>query len=301
MKCKKGYKKIGDKCIRSSRNFIRSQKVLPQNITVRNIIIGVSFLLAFLWVVNPPARSAVGINLVFLIISFLVYNAKEYQDDLVGVKRNNILASVGYGIVFTFLFFLITLVVPGMSIGLPSLPASISGSLRFFLVVIVAPIVETIMFQGSLYAWVSNFDQTPSKKKKWIAIFIQALGFSLFHLGAYVSGFYMYPGFTEGMSAVMANISGFIVAFLFALIAGWFVTRDGVKNLVFVGVFHLGLNLVAFSLATAVLAVSLPLMISNPFLSLCIFPTIFISYKIFSPNKMENLKIKKIPKLPWQK
>lgn len=227
-------------------------EVLKQNLRVRNVIIGMAIILAFLWVINPPARSAVGINLVFLLIAFVVYRASEYQDDLIGITKHNILPAIGYGVVFTFLFFLITLMVPGMSIGFPSLPASISDNLKFFLVVIVAPIVETIFFQGALYAYVSNFDATKDKRKKWIAIIAQALLFSVFHVGAYVSGFYMYPGFTEGMSAVMANLSGFIVAFLFALIAGWFVTRDGIKNLAFVIVFHLGLNVIAYSLAVAV-------------------------------------------------
>lgn len=270
------------------------EKILKHNLIVRNIIIGIAFILSFLWVVNPPARSAIGINLVFLVIAFVVYRAREYQDDLIGVSKNNILASVGYGVVFTFLFFLITLVVPGMSIGFPSLPASISGSLKFFLIVFIAPIVETIFFQGALYAYISNFDTSITKKRKWIAIIVQAVGFSVWHIGAYVSGFYMYPGFTEGMSAIMANISGFIVAFLFALLAGWFVTRDGVKNLVFVAVFHLGLNLIAYSLAVAVFLSSLPLIIANPFLSLCFVPTIFVCYKFLSPNNRENLKIKKL-------
>lgn len=244
-----------------------------------------TFVLAFLWVINPPARSAVGINLVFLGISFLVYRAKEYQDDLIGVKKANALASVGYGIIFTFLFFLITLMVPGMSIGFPALPASISDSLKFFLVVIIAPIVETIFFQGALYAYVSNFDVTKNKKKKWRAIIVQALGFSIFHLGAYVSGFYMYPGFTEGMTAISANTSGFIVAFLFALLAGWFMTRDGVKNLIFVGVFHLGLNLVAYSLAVAVFLMGGPLIMS---LVIGLAPTGALAYKLLK-NKNPHL------------
>jgi len=257
-----------------------SEKILKENLTVRIIIIGMAFVLAFLWVINPPARSAVGINLVFLAIAFFVYRGGEYQDDLIGVHGNNILPSIGYGVIFTALFFLITLVVPGMSIGFPSLPASISDSLKFFLVVLVAPIVETIFFQGALYAWVSNFDQSKDKKRKWIAIIVQAFGFSLFHLGAYVSGFYMYPGFTEGMSAVMANISGFIVAFLFALIAGWFMTKDGVKNLVFVMIFHMGLNLISYSLAVAVFLVSLPMIASNPVTALYFVPTFFVCYKV---------------------
>jgi len=136
-----------------------------------------------------------------------------------------------------------------------------------------------------LYAWVSNFDLTKDKKKKWRAIVVQAIGFSLFHLGAYVSGFYMYPGFTEGMTAVLANISGFVVAFLFALIAGWFVTRDGVQNLVFCGVFHLGLNLIAYSLSVAVILVALPIIVSNPVTAVLFVPTFFVCYKAIKGDK----------------
>ena len=251
MKCKKGYKKVGDKCVHN-RNPIHGKGILKHNLNVRNIIIGIAFILAFLWVVNPPARSAVGINLVFLVIAFVVYNAKEYQDDLIGISRKNLLPSIGYGVVFTFLFFLITLVVPGMSIGFPSLPASIGDNLKFFLVVIVAPLVESIFFCGALYAWFSNFDETQKKEKKWRAILFTAFLFSFWHLGAYISGLYLYPDFVSGMSAFMANISAFIVAFIFMLITGYIVTRDGIMNLIFAILFHLLLNLIAFSLAVAV-------------------------------------------------
>jgi len=68
MKCKKGYKKVGDKCV-SNKSFVGSKGILKHNLNVRNVIIGMAFILAFLWVVNPPSRSAVGINL-FLVIAF---------------------------------------------------------------------------------------------------------------------------------------------------------------------------------------------------------------------------------------
>ena len=165
MKCKKGYKKVGDKCVHSG-TFTRGHVLKHKKGTpTRIIIVGFLALLMFLWVINPPARSAVGINIIFLVISFIVYYAREYEDDRIGISKKNLLPSIGYGVIFTFLFFLITLVVPGMSIGFPSLPASISDNLKFFLIVLVAPIVETIVFQGALMAWVSNFDRTKDKRR----------------------------------------------------------------------------------------------------------------------------------------
>ena len=254
-KCKKGFKRVGDRCV-NQRSSFRSNGVLQHNLVARNVIVGMAFVLAFLWVINPPARSAVGINLVFLAIAFVVYRASEYQDDLIGIDKKNIWASIGWGVILTFGFFLITLVVPGMSIGFPSLPASIGDNLKFFLVVIIAPVVESLFFVGALYAYISNFDGTIDKKKKWRAILLTSILFAIWHLGAYVSGLYLYPDFVSGMSAVMANISAFFVAFLFMLVTGIVVTRGGIKNLVFAIVFHLLLNLIAFSLSTAVFILS---------------------------------------------
>jgi len=264
------------------------QKITKESFWVRNIILGFFFLLAFLWVVNPTSRSAVGINLIFLVICFVSYRAIELQDDLIGVKSKNSGLCVAYGVLATFSFYLVTLFVPGMSIGYPSLPASISDSLKFFLVVIVAPIVESIFFQGALYAYVHNFGNG-KKKYRWIAIFVQAIAFSMFHIGAYVTGFYNYPGFTEGMSAIYANISGFIVAFVFALIAGIVVTANGVKNLIFAIVFHLGINLVSYSLSVAVYLISLSLGASYVS-SLALIPLTLVSYKLIKRRKDEIKK-----------
>ena len=251
-KCKKGYRKVGDRCIlnKKKRIFSSGSKMTSDNLAVRNVLIGYSFVLAFIWVINPLARGAVAINLVFAAIAFLVYCAPEYQDDLVGIKKSTNITAILYGVLFTFLFFIVTLLVPGMSLGFPTVPASIADSLKFFLVVLVAPVIESIFFQGALYAYINNLDKTPTPREKWRAIIIQALAFSLFHLGAYIVGFYQYPDFAAGLGAVWANISSFIVAFAFALIAGWMVTKNNIRNLLFAIVFHLGLNLVAYVINT---------------------------------------------------
>ena len=227
---------------------------------VKNLSFGILILLVWFWITNPPAREAVGINLLLTFVGgILVYGAFEYRDDAVGIRRDNLFASIGWGILFTGIFLLVTLFVPGMSIGLPTLPASISDELRFVLVVLVAPIVETIFFQGALIAFLSNLEDTKKVKKettqktRWMAIIVHALLFSSFHVGAYISGFYQYPGFTEGLTAISANISSFFVAFLFAMFAGWFVTKKKVKNLIFAMVFHMGLNLIAYSFSVAVI------------------------------------------------
>jgi membrane protease YdiL (CAAX protease family) len=280
---------MGRKCFIQEKEEMK-EKMWQENKNVVYLAIGMLFVLALLWVINPDARGACGINIVLLVLSLSVYRIGEYQDDLIGLGKKNLFASIGYGILFTVGFYVVTLAVPGMSIGYPSLPASISDQLKWFLVVIVAPIVESIFFQGILYAYISNFDQTKRKEKKWKAILVQAFGFALFHLGAYVAGFYMYPTFTEGMSAVFANISAFFTAFLFALVAGWWVTRDGVKNILFAIVFHLGMNLISYSLSVAIFLSMLPMVIHNPAFAVFFIPIVFLEYKLLFHKKFPHQK-----------
>lgn len=232
-------------------------KITKENKAVRYIILAVAFVLAFLGVVNPETRTAVFIDLVFLGISYLVYSTDEYQDDLIGIQKGNAFESVMWGIFFTFAFFLITLLIPGLSIGYPQLAGDISGSLKWFLIVIVSPIVETIFFLGTVYAFVRNFQR--KSQSRFLPIFISSIAFAIFHVGAYIAGWYAYPDFASGLSAVWANISGFIVAFLFNMVAGYMVTSKKVKNQIFAFVFHFGLNFVSASLSIITFAISMVL------------------------------------------
>lgn len=232
-------------------------KITKENKAIRYIIIGLAVILAFLGVVNPDLRSAVFIDLVFLGISFAIYSTAEYQDDLVGINKKNVLESVGWGIFCTFAFFLITLIVPGMSIGYPQLAGDISGSLKWFMIVIVSPIVESIFFLGGVYAFVRNFQH--KHQSRFLPIFISSVLFALFHVGAYIIGWYTYPDFTSGLSAIIANISAFIVAFLFNMIAGYIMTSKKVNSQIFAFIFHFGLNLVSASLSIITFAISLVL------------------------------------------
>lgn len=224
--------------------------VKPENNNVIRLIFGLTFLLAFLFVINPLSRTALSIYLFFLVVSYLVYSSSVYQDVLIGISSRNIGKSLLWAGIFGGGFYIITKYFPGFSLGLPILPNAISDQLRFFITCFVAPVVETIMFQGALLGYVREFN--PSRRNVIIAIFIQAAVFAIFHIGAYVTGFYTYPTFTEGLSAVWMNISAFIAAFAFAFLAGLFVVRDGIKNLAFVAIFHFILNFVIFTSLTVI-------------------------------------------------
>lgn len=254
------------------------------------ILFGV--VLVLLWIINPPGRPAVGINIVLLLMFIAIYSIKAYDDDKIPLKLrlNDIGIAFAFGFLLTSCFFIITSFIPGLSIGIPVLPNSISGELQFFLVVIVAPIVETLFFQGAVFAYFLNFN--PSKKLKWLIIIVQALIFALAHLGAYVAGFYAYPGWVEGFSALGDNISAFITAFVFALIAGGIASKKGIENLLVAMLFHLGMNLISYSLSVAVFIVSLPIIKSNH--SLLFIPTMLIGFTLLNKNKGTLYKEKSV-------
>lgn len=264
VKCSKGYKYQDGKCVRYLTK-IKTGTIPDSNKNVRRLILGLLILLAFLFAVNlrnPDVLWALGINLVLLGISYLDYQSPESHDGHIGIDKflsSKTFAMIGYGIIFTIAFYLITLLIPGFSLGFPSLPGDISGSFKWFIINIISPLTESIFFLGTVLAFFRRI--TPNNK--WIALTLASLVFASFHLGAYILGFYHYPDFTTALSSVWANISAFFVAFLFNMVAGAFLLKKGVRNLIFAIVFHFGLNFIAYSLSVVTFVVALPLLINH--------------------------------------
>ena len=218
---------------------------------VKRIIIGLAMFLAFLGAISPNTRTAVFINLTFLIIAYIIYSTKEYKDEVSTYRTKGALIAVFYGASATILFFIATRFIPGLSLAFPSVPGAIADSLKFFLVVIVAPFVEEVFFRGGMLSFFQNISP---KAKHW-PVWAQASAFSLWHLTAFIVGFYMLPDVASGFSSFLANFSVFFMAFSFGLISGYVVSngKNTKKNLWFSSTFHLGLNLIAYNLAIAII------------------------------------------------
>jgi membrane protease YdiL (CAAX protease family) len=217
--------------------------IKQENKAVRVIIIAMAFLLSFLFVVNPLSQSIISVYIIFLIIAFWIYSMKEYQLELIGISTKTLGRSLIWGLSIGGLFYLATKLVQGLSFGLPLLPNAISDQLKLFIIVLVAPIVEEIFFRGSLLAYLR--DTLPTKKNIWMAIIVQAVIFSIFHLGAYITGFYSLPSINVGLMAINSNISAFISAGLFGMIAGIIAVKT--KNLLSTIILHSLINLIIYT------------------------------------------------------
>lgn len=214
----------------------------------RGIIVALGFLLIFLWINNPSAQNVLIPNLFFLALTFFVYNSKDYSKHLIGFQGKTLINSILYGGITIGAFWFATSFIPGMSLVYPLLPQAISETMKFLTIVLIIPPIEEIVFRGALLGFLRSF----IKKSEWIPIIISSVIFSLFHLTAYISGWYQLPDIAAGIGAIGANLSVFITAFVFGVIASYFVSRKGINNLAYSTVFHMGMNALAYGLAVAV-------------------------------------------------
>lgn len=264
-KCQKGYRYQGGKCVRYvTKVRYKNAKLSDSNKIVRTLIIGLLIFLSFLFAINlgnTDVLWTLGFNIVILVISYIFYRSPEYQNDgdsPVGIPRNakkNLIA-VAWGLFFTFGFWIGTKLIPGLSLGVPYLPQAISSSFKAFIVNVISPTTETIFFLGVVYAFIRKL----TGKKKWVALTLASLFFAFSHLGAYILGLYQYPSFALALGTFWANISSFFVAFMFNMIAGWFMLRKGVRNLLFGIIFHAGVNIISWFNLAVVFALSIALM-----------------------------------------
>ena len=257
-KCAKGYKYQDGKCVKyvTKVRYKNGKSKVPRPLKIaKYFILGLLILLSFLFAINlgnPDVLWSLGFNIFILLISYLVYNSIDFEKELEmsgGIPKNTQknLWSVFYGVIAIFAFWLITALVPGLSLGYPLLPGSISTGFKWFLINIVSPLSETIFFLGVVYAFFYKITHN-----RYASLTLSSGAFASFHLGAYILGFYAYPNFVTAFSTFWANIASFVVAFAFNFIAGWIITRPKVRNLVFGFVFHFGLNFInyTFSIVT---------------------------------------------------
>src|SRR3990167_8304721 len=131
---------------------------------------------------QDPNKNVVRLGIGFLFLLLL----------LIGIDGGSkLVRSLLLALFIGVVFYVSTKLIPGLSLGLPILPNAISDQLKFFIIVICAPIRSELLFRGSLMGYTRTYN--PSKRFLIIAIIIQAVLFSLLHVGAYITNFYELP------------------------------------------------------------------------------------------------------------
>lgn len=213
--------------------------------TKRNVIIIATaflFVLAFIASVSPSSQRVMFIYGMFAVIPIAIYAVKDLNKNAFGIGKKKSGQAVIFGVIALLSFYFGTLLIPGFSLGFPTLPHAVSDELRWFVVNIVAPVMETIFFFGGMFALFFFFPFF--RRNKILAIFLLSIIFAMYHLGAYIIGFENLPSIELAFAVFLQNLSPFLAAFLFAFITG-VVLVYFIPNLLFAIVFHL-VNILIF-------------------------------------------------------
>ena len=204
-----------------------------------SLMLGATIMLVLLIAGNSDLLTVLAVYIAMLLLSIVAYRSpnKSFTNNLVGLSKKNLGRSILWAGLLGGGFFLATKLIPGFSIGTIRLPQAIGETIQAFVIIGFAPVVETV-FQVVMFAWFRTFTSV-----RW-ALFGQAGLFSAAHVSAYVSGFYNYPEFAQGLQAVNANLGSFVAAFVFAYVGMLFLIRPKIKNMAFLIIFHAILNLV---------------------------------------------------------
>jgi len=198
--------------------------------------------LVILAVTNPPLRNNLITYILLLGVTYFGFLFSSFKDQMIGIefKGERFTRALIWGVSIGALFVFLTSRVPGFSLGLPVLPSAISNTITIFIIVIVAPIAEELFFRGYLIGLLRS--TKIGKRNVLFVIIVQAVIFAAAHVGAYIFMIYAYPSFVAGLSAIQANIGSFIAAGTFGLVAGAFVVRKRIQNLVFSIILHMIIN-----------------------------------------------------------
>jgi len=240
------------------------EKLKEENRLVINILIILLAVTILLYVVYPPLRTAVGIYGFLTLICLGIYTNGVFQDYLIGIKKNNLFKIILIGSGIGLGFVILPRVIPGMSMGVPLLPAAVDDNLKWIVICLFAPIIEEILTRGALLGLVKYMERDGGIKKfeLWIAIIAQAIFFMLLHATSYAAGWYEAPTWAGAFGTLGAVSASLIAAFIFALVMGWLVTRDGIENLGLSIVGHYLVNQIIFVKMSVVGLNIIPLLIT---------------------------------------
>lgn len=171
----------------------------------------------------------------FGVLGLIIFlNADKFKgliNKMIGIEflgNTDWLQDLATGILFGLLFIIIKNVFPQVSIGIPAVDVLAVSGITFFSTIILAPIIEEIVFRGVIQGFL-RFVGLPLL----IAILLTSFGFSITHYTAYTVGGYV------------SNVNTFVGAGLFGLFSSILATWR--KSLLPSIIMHMFVNIIIVS------------------------------------------------------
>lgn len=245
MKCKEGYISRGGRCIKRglSGAITHSDKV---NRVVLILIALFSIVNLIMIIIVPDTAKATAIYFFVAIMCWVGYNTALLQDTIIGIPKGNVIKSLLIGIAIGAGFFVINQVIPYFAIGIPEL-LTVASNIRWFIIVGLAPLGETILFEGLIFAIFRDPDLAGLSDVK--ANLIKSILFAMTHSLAYGLIFGVLLRWIDVFNSYYAVIGLFISAFLVSMVFGYIITRKGLDSLIIPWTSHTLINLTLVSLS----------------------------------------------------
>ena len=245
IKCKEGFISRGGRCVRKglSGMITHSNNV---NRTVLSLIILFSVLCFIMIIIVTDTAKATASYFFLAIISWVGYNSYLLQDTLIGIPKYNIGKSLLIAVAIGAGFIAINFFIPYFAIGIPEL-LTVTTNIRWSIIVGLAPLGETIFFEGLLLAILRDPDLLGLSNLK--ANIIKSTAFAGAHSISYGILFGVLLRWIDVFNSYYAVIGLFISAFLISMVFGYIITRKGLNNLIIPWISHLIINASLISLS----------------------------------------------------
>lgn len=160
---------------------------------------------------------ALGAQFLFAGFTYLIYYTHK---DAYPIFNKNTKFAVIVGIGVGVAYIILSRLVPGLSVGVTLVPQSISSNMQWFVVNIVAPIIESLLAFGAILVVIKR--TSFGRKHPYMVVIAIGAFMALLHLGAYIYGI-VDLNFSEAIGAFSGNVGAFLSAFLFFTLSGFLV------------------------------------------------------------------------------
>jgi hypothetical protein len=146
----------------------------------------------------------------------------------------------------------------GLSMGVPLLPQNIGTNFRAILVLWFAPCIEDLLcfsFFGFILFLTRRCNKSScdiDKRYLWLAIILTSFFFMGLHAVSYAAHFYEASTLLEGFAGLSAVSASLIAAFIFRGITCWFISLNGVRNIIIGISAHYAINQILFAKLTVI-------------------------------------------------
>lgn len=242
--CRPGYISQGERCIKSNSGMITHSD--RSNRIVLLLIILYSLVNLVMIIIVPDTAKATAIYFFVAVICWLGYNSRILQDTLIGIPKYNAWKSIFVAIAVGTGFFMINQVIPYFSIGIPLL-LTVTENIRTFIIVGLAPLGETIFYEGLVFAIFRDKDLGGLSDLK--ANLLKSGFFAISHSLSYGIFFGNILRWIDVFNSYYAIIGLFISAFVVSFVFGYIITRKGLNSLLIPWIAHGIINAIIISLS----------------------------------------------------